>query len=128
MGGGAPAVLCVPQGYHGYDHLGAEGEAAEFEPVLYLNRRKRKTTRWTGGFAFRTCIHNLKRRVDGSFSAILRCVFLKYTKYSRENAPCLAKKSLAHPASSAVNTGSKSLFKIWRNARQARIFSLGKAI
>ena len=56
----------------------------------------------------RTCIHNLKRRVDGSFSAILRCVFLQYTKYSCENAPCLAKKSLAHPASSAVNTGSES--------------------
>ena len=55
----------------------------------------------------RTCIHNLKHRVDGSFSAILRCVFLQYTKYSCENAPCLAGKSLVHPASSAVNTGSK---------------------
>ena len=42
----------------------------------------------------------------GSFSAILLCVFLKYTKYSRKNSPCLAEKSLAHPASSAVNTGS----------------------
>ena len=57
----------------------------------------------------RTCIHNLKRRLDGSFSAILRCIFLKYTKYSCENAPCLAKKSLAQSASSAVNTGSKTI-------------------
>ena len=56
----------------------------------------------------RTCIHNLKRRVDGSFSAILRCVFLQYTKYSYENAPCLAEKSLVHPTSSAVNTDSES--------------------
>ena len=55
----------------------------------------------------RTCIHNLKRRVDGSFPAIPRCVFLKCTKHSRENAPCLAGKFFAHPASSAVNTGSK---------------------
>ena len=54
----------------------------------------------------RTCIHNLKRRVDGSFPAIPRCVFLKCTKHSRENAPCLAGKFFAHPASSAVNTGS----------------------
>lgn len=54
----------------------------------------------------RTCIHSLKRRVDGSFSAILRCVFLQYTKYSCENLPCLVKKSLAQPASSAVKTGS----------------------
>ena len=58
---------------------------------------------------FRTCIHNLKRRVDGSFPAIPRCVFLKCTKHSRENAPCLAGKFFAHPASSAVNTGSYSL-------------------
>ncbi len=62
---------------------------------------------WKFSGKIRTCIHSLKRRVDGSFSAIPRCVFLKYTKYSRENAPCLAKKSLAHPAYSAVNTGSK---------------------
>ena len=56
----------------------------------------------------RTCIHNLKRRLAGPFSAILRCIFLQYTKYSRESVPCLAEKSLVHPAYSAINTGSYS--------------------
>ena len=44
------------------------------------------------GINFRICIYNLKRRPSGSVPAILRWIFLKYTKYSSGNSPCLAGK------------------------------------
>ena len=76
----------------GFEPFGEDVKVARKK--LRLSRQKAAEMAGISTVYLRTCIHNLKRRVDGSFSAILRCVFLQYTKYFCENAPCLAEKSL----------------------------------
>jgi hypothetical protein len=42
----------------------------------------------------RACLTSLNTPAGGSFAAMLRYIFLKYTQYSGENLPCLAAKFL----------------------------------
>ena len=77
---------------------------------------------------FRSCTNSRSIQIRESELPVARrkiagilCVF---QDFSTRPAAILAVKLGAE----AIGTASKSLFKIWRNARQAQIFSLGKAI